>query len=44
MDDGEMSCLKGEKKARDKPGSFSCRKCGATSRKKKDLCKPKKIK
>ena len=37
-------CLKGKKTAPDKPGNFACKKCGATAKKKKDLCEPKKIK
>jgi len=39
-----MSCLKGRKKAEDEPGNYRCRRCGATSEKKRPLCKPKKIK
>jgi hypothetical protein len=39
-----MSCLKGKKKAKNKPGNFRCKKCGAIDKKKKKLCKPKKIK
>ena len=39
-----MSCLKGKKTAKDKPGNFRCTKCGAIAAKKKKLCKPKKIK
>lgn len=37
-------CLKGKKEAPEKPGNFKCTKCGAVSKKKCDLCKPKKIK
>lgn len=37
-------CLKGKKTAPSKPGNFTCKKCGATSKKKKELCEPKKIK
>jgi hypothetical protein len=37
-------CLKGKKTAPEKPGNFKCKKCGATSKKKGDLCEPKKIK
>jgi len=37
-------CLKGKKTAPEKPGNFMCEKCGATSKKKKELCHPKKIK
>jgi hypothetical protein len=39
-----MGCLKGQKKAKSKPGNFRCKKCGAIHKKKKKLCKPKKIK
>ncbi|MFP4140715.1 MAG: hypothetical protein ACOCXY_03115 [Planctomycetota bacterium] len=39
-----MGCLKGKKKAKDKPGNYRCKKCGAIHEKKKKLCKPKKIK
>jgi len=38
-----MTCLKGRKKTKPKPGRFRCGKCGAVSRKKTRLCKPKKI-
>ena len=37
-------CLKGKSEAEDKPGNFICKKCDAVSKKKKHLCKPKKIK
>lgn len=37
-------CLKGKKTAPEESGNFKCKKCGATSKKKKDLCDPKKIK
>jgi hypothetical protein len=37
-------CLKGKKKDEDKPGNYKCKKCGAISKKKGDLCEPKKIK
>ena len=37
-------CLKGKKTAPEEKGSFRCRKCGATARKKDKLCKPEKIK
>jgi hypothetical protein len=39
-----MGCLKGKKKAKKKPGNFICKKCGAVDKKKKHICKPKKIK
>ncbi len=37
-------CLKGKKEAKEKKGNFTCKKCGAVTKKKKRLCKPKKIK
>lgn len=39
-----MGCLKGKKEANRKPGRFECRNCGAISKKKSRVCKPKKIK
>ncbi|MFW5839328.1 MAG: hypothetical protein ACOCZE_01980 [Planctomycetota bacterium] len=39
-----MGCLKGKKKAKEKPGNYVCKKCGATHKKKGKLCKAKKIK
>lgn len=39
-----MGCLKGKKEAKEKPGNFTCEKCGGISKKKKHLCKPKEIK
>jgi len=39
-----MGCLKGKKTAPGKPGNYKCKKCGATAKSKKGLCKPKKIK
>ena len=39
-----MGCLKGKKKAKEKPGNYTCTRCGAVSKKKRDICKPKKIK
>jgi len=39
-----MSCLKGKKEAKEKPGNFVCKKCGAVSKKKKEICKAIKIK
>ena len=38
-----MGCLKGKKKAPAKPGNYRCAKCDAVHKKKKRLCKPKKI-
>jgi hypothetical protein len=37
-------CLKGKSEAKEKPGRFECKKCGAVSEKKSHVCKPKKIK
>jgi len=37
-------CLKNKNKAKDKPGNFRCKCCGAVAKKKGKLCKPKKIK
>ncbi|MFP4380330.1 MAG: hypothetical protein ACLFUS_07495 [Candidatus Sumerlaeia bacterium] len=37
-------CLKGKSKAKHKLGNYICPKCDAVSKKKKDLCKAKKIK
>ena len=37
-------CLKGKSKFKSKSGNYECKKCGAVSKKKKDVCKPKKIK
>ncbi|MHC4883643.1 MAG: hypothetical protein ACYTGH_01015 [Planctomycetota bacterium] len=39
-----MGCLKGKDENKPKKGSFKCEKCGAASKKKGHLCKPKKIK
>jgi len=39
-----MGCLKGKSEAKRKPGRYTCDKCGAVTKKKKHLCKPKKIK
>jgi rubredoxin len=36
--------LKGKKQAKDTPGNFRCKDCGAVSKKKAKLCNPKKIK
>ena len=41
---GPTMCLKGKKQAKDKPGNFRCKNCGAISKKKSRLCEPKKIK
>jgi len=38
-----MGCSRGKRKAKNKPGNYRCRKCGAVCRKKKRLCKPVKI-
>ena len=34
-------CLKGKSEAKEKPGSFRCKKCGAVSGKKDHLCDPR---
>ena len=39
-----MSCRKGESENKPKPGRYRCERCGAVSKKKGHLCKPKKIK
>ena len=39
-----MSCRKGKDEDSAKPGRFRCKKCGAASKTKGNLCKPKKIK
>jgi len=39
-----MGCRKGKDEDKPKPGRFTCKKCGAASKKKSSLCKPKKIK
>lgn len=39
-----MGCLKGKSKSRQKAGNYVCEKCGAASKKKKEVCKPRKIK
>lgn len=38
-----MGCQKGKHKAKAKPGRYRCKKCGAVAKKKRPLCKPKKI-
>jgi hypothetical protein len=40
----DMGCLKGKDEAKSKPGRFKCKNCGAISKKKSHVCKPKKIK
>ena len=37
-------CLDGKKEAKEKPGNYKCKNCGAVSTKKADICQPKKIK
>ena len=37
-------CLNGKSKSKPKAGRFRCKKCGAVTRKKKNICKPRKIK
>ncbi|UCH82567.1 MAG: hypothetical protein JSW50_08755 [Candidatus Latescibacterota bacterium] len=37
-------CLKGKIEAPKKPGNFQCKKCGAVSKQKDNMCKPAKIK
>ena len=39
-----MGCLKGKDEAKRKVGRFECKNCGAVSKKKSHVCKPKKIK
>jgi hypothetical protein len=39
-----VGCLKGQSKAKPKPGRFECEDCGAVVKSKKDACEPKKIK
>ena len=39
-----MSCLKGKSENKPKEGRYTCKKCGAVSKKKGHICKPKKIK
>ena len=39
-----MGCLKGKDTPKPKPGRFVCKDCFAVAKKKKKLCKPKKIK
>ena len=37
-------CLEGKQEAKEKPGRYKCKKCGAVSKEKKNMCKPQKIK
>jgi len=37
-------CLKGKSENKPKAGRFQCKKCGAVTKKKKNICKPEKIK
>jgi len=39
-----MSCRKGESEHKAKPGRYRCKRCGAVSKKKEHICKPKKLK
>jgi hypothetical protein len=39
-----MGCRKGKSEHKPKPGRHQCTRCGAVSKKKGHLCKPKKIK
>lgn len=39
-----MSCLKGKSSVKKKDGKYVCKKCKAVSKKKNELCKPKKLK
>lgn len=39
-----MSCLKDKPHKIPKPGWYVCKKCGAASKKKKEICKPQKLK
>jgi hypothetical protein len=36
--------MDGKSDAKPKPGRYKCKKCGAVSKKKDNMCKPKKIK
>jgi len=42
--DDAMVCLSGESEHKAKPGRYRCRRCGAVSKKKGHVCKPKRIK
>jgi hypothetical protein len=37
-------CLNGKIEAKKKPGRYQCKKCGAVSKEKDNMCKPFKIK
>lgn len=37
-------CLEGKQEAKEKPGRYKCGKCGAVSKEKENMCKPRKIK
>ncbi len=39
-----MGCLKGKREAKPRGSAYRCGKCGAVSKKKGRLCKPKKVK
>jgi len=39
-----MGCKKGESKSKPKVGRFRCKDCDAVVKKKKQVCKPEKIK
>jgi len=39
-----MTCLKGKSENKPKPDRYQCGRCGAVSKKKKAVCRPKKIK
>ncbi len=39
-----MACRKGKSEKKPKGGRFKCKKCGAVSKKKGGICKPKKLK
>jgi hypothetical protein len=39
-----MDCRKGESEHKAKVGRYRCKQCGAVSKKKSHVCKPKKIK
>ena len=39
-----MTCLDGKSEHKPKPNRYRCKKCGAVSKKKEHICKPKKIK
>ena len=39
-----VTCLGGKSEAKPKPGRYECKQCGAVTKKKSHVCKPKKIK